>query len=237
LVELAPEAVVESEVGRSEDAAVSLEFLAPDAAAAAEGFVPVARSPMERQARAAGARFEVRDGWSVAVTYSGEPGATGWADMSHLGKLEVHRPAVELELGRATRINDAWWCPLTPERALVICEPAATAAVRERLEDVVEVTTAYAALTIVGPHARDIFARFTAADLRFHVTPINGFRPVSVARTPGMILREAEDRYLMLFGAAFGQYMWTTVADAAEHLGGAAMGVDVLRPVTEQAHA
>jgi hypothetical protein len=31
-----------------------------------------------------------------------------------------------------------------------------------------------------------------------------------------MVLREAEDRYLMLFGAALGEYMWTVVADAAE---------------------
>jgi heterotetrameric sarcosine oxidase gamma subunit len=216
---------------------VSFEFLAPDAATSAQGFVPVARSPMERQARAAGARFEVRDGWNLAVAYEGDPGESGWADLSHLGKLEVHGPAVELEPGRAMRIDDAWWCPLTPDRALVICEPSATPAIRERLEDVVEVTTAYAALAIVGPKARDILARFTAADLRPHITPVHGFRPVSVARTPGMILREAEDRYLMLFGAAFGQYMWTTVADAGEHLDAAPLGVDALRPVTEQAHA
>jgi heterotetrameric sarcosine oxidase gamma subunit len=216
---------------------VSYEFLSPDAATSTERFAPVARSPMERQAKAAGARFEIRDGWNLAVAYEGEPGETGWADVSHLGKLEVHGPGVELEPGCAKRVDDAWWCPLTPERALVICEPSATAAIRERLDNVVEVTTAYAALAIVGPQAREIFARFTAADLRPHVTPVNGFRPVSVARTPGMILREAEDRYLMLFGAAYGQYMWTTVADAAEHLGGAPIGVDALQPVTEQAHA
>ena len=44
----------------------------------------VARSPMERQARAAGARFEVRDGWNVAVSYPGESrDAVGFADASH----------------------------------------------------------------------------------------------------------------------------------------------------------
>jgi hypothetical protein len=45
---------------------MSFEFLTPAAADA------VARSPMERQAAKAGARFEVRDGWNVAVAYAGE---------------------------------------------------------------------------------------------------------------------------------------------------------------------
>ena len=76
------------------------------------------------------------------------------------------------------------------------------------------------ALTIAGPLAPETFARFTAIDLRPQVTPVHGFRPGSVARTPGAILREAEDRWLMLFGAALGSYVWTVVADAAASLGG-----------------
>jgi hypothetical protein len=52
-----------------------------------------------------------------------------------------------------------------------------------------------------------------------------------VARTGGAILCEAPDRYLMLFGAALGQYVWTLVADAAEHLGGGPIGVDALEPL------
>jgi hypothetical protein len=35
----------------------------------------------------------------------------------------------------------------------------------------------------------------------------------------------------MLFGAALGQYVWTTVADAAGHLGGGPVGVDALPPL------
>jgi hypothetical protein len=49
-----------------------------------------------------------------------------------------------------------------------------------------------------------------------------------VARTPAFVLREAEERYLVLFGAALGEYMWTVLADAAEHLGGAPLGADAL---------
>ena len=51
-----------------------------------------ARSPMARQAAAAGARFEMRDGWSVAVAYAGDAATlrkVGFADVSHLRKWEV----------------------------------------------------------------------------------------------------------------------------------------------------
>jgi heterotetrameric sarcosine oxidase gamma subunit len=241
---------------------VSFEFLAPDAAVSDDRHTPIARSPMERQAKAAGARFETRDGWSVAVGYASLEQereacrrAAGWADVSHLGKLELHvsnaddlaaivahvADGATLELGTATRAADAWWLPLTADRAVVVCEPAALPGLRERLEEaaggasatvsVVDATSKYAALTLVGPLAREVFARFSAIDLRPQVTPVLGFRPGSVARTPGMVVREGEERFLMLFGWALGAYVWETVADAGTHLGGSPVGVDALDEV------
>jgi glycine cleavage system aminomethyltransferase T len=202
---------------------VSLGFLSPSPDAPA-------RSPMERQARAAGASFEQRDGWSVAVGLDGDEterercrASVGFADLSHLGKLELQE-VHDLQLGKATCADGVWWCPFTAERVLVL------GARRDlpELPEAIDVTTAFAALAIEGPLARELFARFTAIDLRDSVTPVHAFRPGSVARTPGAILRQAEDRWLMLFGAALGQYMWTVVADAAESLGGGPIGIDVL---------
>ncbi len=196
---------------------MSFEFLSAGASDV------VARSPMERQARAAGARFEVRDGWNVAVAYRGEADAlrtVAFADVSHLRKYEVQSDLPALEFGRATVDGDATWLPMTATRALVLGgEPPAGA---------IEVTTGFAALRLAGPLARETFARFTAIDLRPQVTKPGDWRPGSVARTPGGILCEAEDRYLMLFGAALGQYVWTVVADAAGHLGGGPVGDDAL---------
>jgi heterotetrameric sarcosine oxidase gamma subunit len=221
---------------------MSLDFLSPSPAA-------LSRSPMERQAAAAGASFEERDGWNVAARFDGLEAerkraseSVGFADLSHLGKVEVQgvqpRP---LELGTATRADARWWCPYTPERTIVLCEPADLPNLRERLFEhasrqealtsIVDVTTAFAAIAIGGPLAREVFARFTAIDLRDQVTPVPGFRPGSVGRTPGAILREGEQRWLMLFGAALGQYMWTVVADAAETLGGGPVAADALEPV------
>ena len=228
----------------------SLAFLSPGPGA-------LAKSPMEPGAAAAGAVFEEQDGWQVAVSFPDEERAlstVGFADMSHIWKMELQAGAEDLaamvsaatagaslELGRATRAERAWWCPYSPTRAVVLCRSCDTAALRDHLTalaadahglvSVIDITAAQGAMTILGPLAREVFARFTAIDLRPQVTPVHGWRPGSVARTGGAILCEAPDRYLMLFGAALGQYVWTTVADAAEYLGGGPVGVDALPPL------
>jgi heterotetrameric sarcosine oxidase gamma subunit len=215
----------------------SLAFLSPGPGA-------LAKSPMEPGAAAAGATFEERDGWKVAVSFPGEDlSVVGFADLSHIGKLEIQGDVAaitgkRLELGRATPAAGVWWCPYSPTRAIVLCPAAQTAALRDHLTalaadanglaSVIDVTTAQGAMTILGPQAREVFARFTAIDLRPQVTPVHAWRPGSVARTGGAILCEAPDRYLMLFGAALGQYVWTVVDDAARHLGGGPVGVDAL---------
>jgi heterotetrameric sarcosine oxidase gamma subunit len=221
-------------------AANSLAFLSPGPGA-------VAKSPMEPGAAAAGATFEERDGWKVAVSFPDEDSSVvGFADMSHLGKIEIQGDVSaitghNLELGKALRADAAWWCPYSPTRAVVLCAAGDTVAHRDHLtasvadanglSSVIDTTTAQGAMTISGPLAREVFARFTAIDLRPQVTPVHAWRPGSVARTGGAILCEAADRYLMLFGAALGQYVWTVVDDAARNLGGGPVGVDSLEPL------
>jgi glycine cleavage system aminomethyltransferase T len=208
---------------------------------------------MEPGTVAAGATIEQRDGWNVAIAFADPEterarcaSSVGFADVSHLGKIELQGDIAaitgyDLELGRALRAEGAWWCPYSARRAVVLCVPSNTAALRDRLAasvaeanglaSVIDTTTSQGAMTIFGPLARETCARFTAIDLRPQVTPVHAFRPGSVARTGGAILCEAPDRYLMLFGAALGQYVWTLVADAAGHLGGGPVGVDALEPL------
>jgi heterotetrameric sarcosine oxidase gamma subunit len=236
-----------------------LDFLTPEAGSDSV----IARTPMERLARAAGSRFERRDGWSVAVSF-GDPASerermeqtVAFADRSHLVKLELHaQPEVlaavvsaaagglELEPRLAARAEDAWWCPVTPSHVLVLGEPdvgrelreSIAAAVAEAADDagptvtVADVTCGLCGMALIGPGAGELLARFCAIDVRPAVTPVRGFRPGSVARTPGFVLREAEQRLLVLVGWALGEYLFDVVADAAEHLGGGPVGADALR--------
>jgi heterotetrameric sarcosine oxidase gamma subunit len=225
---------------------MSLEFLTPARGASS----PAALSPFDPATSAAGAAFDTRDGWRVPTGF-GEPRdesaavetAVGWADASHLGKLEIQVAAGAadelaglaggLELGRAVADRGAWWCLVTPVRALVLGEPGTVARLHQELAArpalrVVDVTTQFAALRIGGPLARETFARFCALDLRDHRMPVAGCMPGSVARTPGLVVRETADQFLVLTGAAVALYLWEVVSDAGARLGGRPVGVDVL---------
>jgi sarcosine oxidase subunit gamma len=233
-----------------------LDFLTPEPSS--DGVL--ARTPMEHLAGAAGARFEARDGWNVAVAFGDcelerrrMEEAVAFADRSHMVKLELQAEprvlaaivsaasgGVERSPGLAVRAGDAWWCPVTPSRVLMLGEPSAARELRAavsravaeraggRTATVVDVTCGLAALALIGPGARELLARFCAIDVRPTVTPVAGFRPGSVARTPGYVLCEGEQRLLTLVGWALGEYLYEVVSDAAAHMGGGPVGADVL---------
>lgn len=241
---------------------MSFEFLAPDAAEAFDGARPPLRSPIEWAHLEAGAKLGDRGGWKVVEDY-GAPqreraachGSVGIADLSCLGKLELQAdPATlasivsslaggaTLELGRATLHEGVWWCPIAADRVLAVTPPEETRRVREALEDeagrsgfasVQELTSALGSNMVVGPLSREAFARTTALDMRSARFSERAFAPVSVARTPGMVLREGGDRFLHLFGSGYAQYTWTVFVDAAESLGGRAVGLQALGAVGE----
>ena len=229
---------------------MSTAFLSPAGAGA-----PPARSPFADAALAAGGQTEPRDGWEVATSF-GDPGAeadacaaaVGFADSSQLGKLELQGAPARLdqlvgtfEPGAARRQGGGWICPVAPGTRLLLRDPGAGEWGSELGVDPAvrgcDLSAVLAALTVVGPRARDLFARFCALDLREASLPPHGFRPGSVARTPGYLLREDADRFLVLVGAAYAEYVWEVVADAAAALGGRPVGVDSLPELSAAPHA
>jgi glycine cleavage system aminomethyltransferase T len=237
---------------------MSFEFLAADATAVIDGERPEPRSPIEWAHRAAGARIETRAGWRTVGGFGTPDAevaacrrAVGVADVSFLGKLELQGDredvaAIVAELtdgarlapGQAADADGTWWCPISAERVIAVTLPESTASVRDALQaaadrrpgfvSVLELTTSLSSNLVVGPLAREVFARTTALDLRPERFAEAGFAPVSVARVAGMILRERGDRFLHLFGAGYASYVWTVFTDAAEQLGGRAVGAEAV---------
>lgn len=140
-----------------------------------------------------------------------------------------------------------WWCPVTPGRVLVLSEsargPEVHAAVTRAAADargtvgVLDVTCGLAALSLTGPGARELLARFCALDVRPAHAPPGAFRPGSVARTPGYLLVEGAERLLVLVGWALGEYLWQVVADAAASLDGGPVGSEAIAKLLESADA
>ena len=249
---------------------MTLEFLAPDSATPFSGASPELRSPIEWVHRELGAELADRGGWRVVKGYGATSresaacrGAVGLADLSFIGKLELQGTPPDvaaivasladgavLEPGRAVFDDGVWWCPLTAGRVLALTEPETTPTLRERLTAAVgdadrfasmhELTTALGSNAVVGPLARETFARATALDMRPAQFGEAAFAPVSVARTAGMVLRQGGDRFLHLFGAGFADYVWTVFTDAARSLGGRTVGTEALGAILgdgERVHA
>lgn len=205
---------------------MSLDFLtlAPDG--------PPARSPLADRSFA-GASLQRRGGWEVVASYGDAEGearacreSVGWTDVSHLPKAELRGPSASSQApspGTAERRGEGWLCPITPRRALLIGETGPPGE-----GSLIDLTSSLAAISIGGPGARESIARFCAIDTRAAALPPAGFRPGSIARTPGYLLREDSDRFLLLFGAAFGRYIWEVVADAGGRLGGRPVGLEAI---------
>jgi glycine cleavage system aminomethyltransferase T len=198
----------------------SLAFLSPDAARHDLGFSPLLRSSMERRQRDAGATFEVRDSWLVAVRIPSEErhlARAGIADLSHLAKAQVTGAVPEHVLGETVRHR------ITRDKALVFCRFPQGAAVRARLAErgaaVLDLTAAYAVLAIAGPEASTVLRRLT----HLHRFPASG----DVAHVTAHVLERA-DAYWIVFPQEYGHYLWEVAVDAAEPLGGGPVGVDAL---------
>jgi heterotetrameric sarcosine oxidase gamma subunit len=239
---------------------MSLTFLSADQAQQQGAFTPLLQSNIEAELVAAGAQIEERDGWRVAANYGDTIAekkacaeSVGIAELSSLGITELlGTPSVieaitsevagtAAKLGEAVFAGGAWWCTVKPDRVLAMTDPADTAALRGRLEaaaasrnelvSVTDLTSTLTTFSYSGPLARDTFARITALDLREREFPLRGFLPGSIGRVPGLLLRQGQDSFLHTFGAASAQYMWESVIDAAEELGGRPVGIDALGPL------
>lgn len=218
---------------------------------------PVGRSPLESLLRRAGATIRTEDGWRVAAHFGSAAGelsvcqrSVGLADRSHLGKLELQGDADSVAqvvgdvaeralgtTGTAARGARAWWCLLTPRRVLVLADSPDHARVRERLEDaaarapsatVADVTMGFAAIAVVGPAARQLLSRVSAADLSPSAWPEGDVRPITLGEVRSALLRDGDDRFVAVVGSAYAVGVWAALEAAGHPLGASCVGHEAL---------
>ncbi len=157
-----------------------LVFLSPDEARSESGFTPRLTSPLAR---------------ALA-------GANGITDLSLLGKLELRGPTGGLEV-------DADLIRITPGRALLVCPPERTAALRDSLAGVViDVTAALAGIEV---ESATLMRRLTDLDLTS--LPAVG----KVAGVPALVTAD-EGRFRMFFPQEYGDSVVAVVRDLLEGL-------------------
>ena len=213
----------------------ALDFLSPSLASEEGGFQPVARSAAERVFAAAGAIFDVRDGWrcpTIVPDAERHLATVGVADLSHLGKLEVRPsppaalPVVDERL-QETVAKSAWY-RLSPRRALVLFPERARAEVAAHFGDanlLLDVTAAYTVLAVSGPGARDLISRLT----HLHHFPSGGeVAHVTAHVLPAGRVFPGSSGFRILVAQELGHYLAEVALDRATALGGGLVGVDAL---------
>jgi len=160
-----------------------LSFLSPGAARAEDGFAPRQASPLAR---------------ALA-------GSRGLRDLSLLGKIEVR--------GGALRdfAADVEVIPITPHRALLLCEPERCAellAVESGLA--VDMTGALAGVELEG---ETLMRRLT--DLDLSRLPAAG----KVAGVTAIVTRAGHERFRLFFAQEYGHSVVEVVRDLQEGIG------------------
>ena len=162
----------------------ALDFLSPDLATPDAGSGQGAwRSPLERALRDAPAEI---------------------SDVSVTGKLEIRGDVGTLK-SRALEI-----VPVTPERALVLCDFTKTGEIRAKLAErflVIDMTAALAGLQVRG---ETVMRRLT--DLDLDDLPAVG----SVAHVQAFVLRDGGEAFRLFFPQEYGHYLAEVVLDALE---------------------
>jgi hypothetical protein len=146
--------------------------------------------------------------WRSPLARALEHAPADVTDISLTGKLEIRGDLGDLK-SRAFEI-----IPITPERALILCDFTKTGALRERLSAdylVIDMSAALAGLQVRG---ETLMRRLT--DLDLDALPAVG----PIAHVQAYVLRDDGDAFRFFFPQEYGDYLAEVVVDAAEGLRG-----------------
>ena len=219
---------------------------------------PIALSALHHQHVELGAEMELSDGWQRPVRYTSADdelervkAGVGMCDVSSAGKLAVQGDGVDtllavafpdtggLSVGHAARSDGGIELALlADDEALVTTPPNQAQSLAERLAmdskgcvHTVDVTSALAAVKIVGPRAHKLLAAVTELDVS---PPAFGDKHCAQSRfaeVHGTLVRldgGALPGYVLYFGREYGDYMWEALLEAGERYGLAPFGTEAL---------
>jgi hypothetical protein len=194
-------------------------FLETAVAPGDDRFSPLLRSSLAHRHRAAGARFEERDGWLVPASYpdAGDERRVVVADSSHVGKLEVRggETPEDAAIADCVEVGPAQW--------VVLCRYAELAALHSRLAEraplVVDRTSAWCALVLAGEAADELLGALS------HVASLPARGPLG--RVPATFLRRPSGIWILV-SQEYAQYAWDLALDLAVPLEGGPAGSDDL---------
>ena len=192
---------------------------------------------------------------SVAQELQAARGAGGIADVSAGGRLGVRGEALDAvmtkvagrpcpEAARAVRASlngsGALVCRVAADELLVLTAPAAAGAVEGALVSacesagcahVTDLTSAFAAVELIGPRVPALLARLVPVELSTGAAPPLSVTQAEVARVHGILIRLEHPLpvFHLLVGREHGEYVWDALLDAGRDLG--------LVPIGSQARA
>ena len=216
----------------------------------------LAHSPLEPQLQRAGATMVARHGWWVAAHFGSPAGelalcatAVGLADRSDLGKLELRGGESALEQlvgqlsggqvapGDALLVDGAWWCAVSREHVLALCDAGETDRIRAAAgaavrwtpgATVTDVTPRYAALGLLGPRTADVLAELSDSEPALGDVDSPAFDVLRLAAVPAMLLRGAPGRAVVLMEAARAASLWNEAERAGREAGLGHVGADAV---------
>ncbi|MFM9963485.1 MAG: hypothetical protein ACKV2Q_19935 [Planctomycetaceae bacterium] len=194
---------------------------------------PVARGPLTERHRQSGAKFEMFDGWQVAVRYPQQSDRTGNAlvDLSHVPTFEINGPetgasltsicGVDVPLRKIHSADGRHVYRLTPNRAIVFGNvPPST--------DAIDVTGGWASLALIGPDAERILNKVTAVDLRERTLPAQGCCQGPIFGVNTLFGRFA-DRFELHVCSDSAEFFWDVLMDAGAEFGLRPAGIEWLK--------
>lgn len=213
-------------------------------------------SPLEPLLLRAGATMSARHGWLMAAHFGSPPGeiaacerTVGLADRSDLGKFELRGPRDDLDVligqlsGGEIRPGDAllaegvWWCSVSRDHALAVCDPEHTDRVLATIEEamrwvpgatVTDVTRSLAALGLFGPRTRELLEELCSSAPEFADDAPPELVVTRLASVPVMVLRTAPERAVVLTHRSRVGELWDDTERAGDPLGIARVGAQAV---------